>query len=43
MTYLEMFEKATGNEPYPYQERLAGTDPEGSCPELPQLLDVPTG
>lgn len=37
MNYNEMFKRATGNEPYPYQAGLAtGT-------ELPQLLDVPTG
>ncbi|MGQ9583671.1 MAG: hypothetical protein ACUVV6_09225, partial [Thermoplasmatota archaeon] len=35
--FAEMFQKATGHEPYPYQTRLA------LSPELPQLIDVPTG
>ena len=33
----ELFKKATGNEPYPYQTRLADD------PSLPELIDVPTG
>lgn len=37
MTYKDLFTEATKHEPYPYQIRLATT------PELPQLLDIPTG
>jgi CRISPR-associated endonuclease/helicase Cas3 len=37
MTFDQFFLQTTGNEPYPYQKRLA-TDP-----VLPQLLDIPTG
>lgn len=35
--FFELFKRATGNEPFPYQWRLASADP------LPVLLDVPTG
>lgn len=34
--FSEVFKRATGNEPYPYQQRLAD---EG----LPELIEVPTG
>lgn len=35
--FADWFKDATGNEPYPYQTRFA-------CePELPELVDVPTG
>jgi len=35
--FANWFERATGNQPYPYQIRFA-------CgPELPKLVDVPTG
>jgi CRISPR-associated endonuclease/helicase Cas3 len=37
MNYREFFKKATGHDPYPYQERLA-TDT-----LLPELVDIPTG
>ena len=37
LTFDEFFRKAVGNDPFPFQRRLA-TDP-----ELPQLIDVPTG
>jgi CRISPR-associated endonuclease/helicase Cas3 len=37
MNYLELFKRATGSYPYPYQELLA-TDL-----SLPELLDIPTG
>lgn len=37
MTFEEMFQKATGYGPYPYQRRLA------ECGELPSVLEVPTG
>jgi CRISPR-associated endonuclease/helicase Cas3 len=33
----EWFIEATGNKPFPYQQRFAETE------ELPQLVDVPTG
>jgi CRISPR-associated endonuclease/helicase Cas3 len=36
ISYDEMFKRLTGNDPFPYQRRLA----EG---EWPHLLDVPTG
>lgn len=36
MTYREFFHKATGLDPYPYQEKLAGE-------EWPEVLIVPTG
>jgi len=36
--FRETFTRATGNEPYPYQERLAAV---GGA--IPQLLEVPTG
>ncbi len=35
-TYADVFRRATGNEPYPYQARLG----EGG---LPELIEVPTG
>lgn len=35
--FEEWFHRATGEKPFPYQQRFA----EGS--ELPQLVDVPTG
>lgn len=35
--FREVFELATGYEPYPYQTRLA------EATDLPQLLDIPTG
>ena len=37
MTYKQLFEKATTNTPFPYQERLATSE------SLPNLLDIPTG
>lgn len=37
MEYRTFFKKATGNPPYPYQERLAEADP------WPELLEAPTG
>ncbi len=38
MTFTEFFDRATtGNQPYPYQTRLANS------PELPALLKIPTG
>ena len=37
MTYEEFFITSTGNEPYPYQQRLA------EQPDLPLLLRAPTG
>lgn len=37
MDYQTFFQTATGNLPYPYQERLAGADP------WPDLLEAPTG
>jgi len=37
MEYQKFFQKATGNPPYPYQERLAEADP------WPDLLEAPTG
>lgn len=37
MNYPTFFQQATGNAPYPYQERLAGADP------WPDLLEAPTG
>ncbi|MBN1389207.1 MAG: DEAD/DEAH box helicase [Candidatus Thermoplasmatota archaeon] len=37
MNFDEIFKKASGYEPYPFQKKLA-TDT-----ELPQLLDIPTG
>jgi hypothetical protein len=37
MSFDEMFERATGCKPYPYQTRLATDN------ALPQLLDIPTG
>lgn len=36
-SYRRVFEKATGNEPYDYQLRLAVAE------ELPELVEVPTG
>ena len=36
-TFAEMFEKATGNAPYPYQARMA------TAAEIPSLVSVPTG
>lgn len=36
MTYEALFRKATGNDPYPYQKRLAEA-------EWPEVLRVPTG
>ena len=35
--FKDFFKSATGNEPYPYQVRLAVGE------ELPQLVDIPTG
>jgi CRISPR-associated endonuclease/helicase Cas3 len=37
MEFEEFFNKATGNSPYPYQQRLAASDP------WPDLLEAPTG
>jgi CRISPR-associated endonuclease/helicase Cas3 len=37
MQFEQLFQKATGNAPYPYQTRLATGD------SLPELLDIPTG
>lgn len=37
MTFSEFFFRATGNQPFPYQARLAETT------ELPEVLEVPTG
>ena len=37
MTYKEFFNRATGNQPYPYQDRFAETE------HLPSLLKIPTG
>jgi len=37
MEFAEFFNTATGNDPYPYQERLATAD------VLPELVDIPTG
>ncbi len=37
MNYPTFFQQATGQAPYPYQERLAGADP------WPDLLEAPTG
>ena len=37
MTFPDFFERATGNRPYPYQERLAEST------RMPVLLRVPTG
>jgi len=37
MEFAEFFKRATGKDPYPYQERLATVDP------LPELLDIATG
>lgn len=37
MNYREFFRKATGHDPYPYQERLARDS------LLPELVDIPTG
>jgi len=36
-TYESFFRRATGHDPFPYQTRLA------LSPELPQLIDIPTG
>jgi CRISPR-associated endonuclease/helicase Cas3 len=36
-SFESFFRQATGHEPFPYQTRLA------LSPELPQLMDVPTG
>lgn len=36
-TFAEMFEKATGHAPYPYQVRMA------TAAEIPSLVSVPTG
>jgi len=35
--FIEFFRKATGNEPFPYQMRIALSK------DLPQLVDIPTG
>lgn len=37
MTFVEFFQRATGNTPYPYQVRLAEAD------RWPDLLEAPTG
>lgn len=37
LEYLQLFEKATGYAPYPYQTKLATTS------DLPSLLSIPTG
>ncbi len=37
MNFRDLFRKATGHEPYPYQEGLVLEI------ELPQLLNIPTG
>lgn len=37
LSFDSLFEKATGNKPYPFQKRLA------ACEQLPELIDVPTG
>ena len=36
-SFESFFKRATGHEPFPYQSRLA------LSPELPQLVDIPTG
>ena len=38
--YAELFRRATGHDPYPYQTRLAEGD-EGGCES--KLIDIPTG
>lgn len=37
MNFEEMFKRATGNEPFPYQKEMAGAQ------ALPSVLEVPTG
>lgn len=37
MLFEELFRKATGHDPYPYQKKIAISE------DLPQLIDVPTG
>ncbi len=37
MDYKNFFQRATGNDPFPFQKRMAEEE------ELPQLLDIPTG
>ncbi|MGH7873849.1 MAG: hypothetical protein ACREQO_16720, partial [Candidatus Binatia bacterium] len=36
-TFDEFFKRATGNDPFPYQQRFAEES------EMPELVDVPTG
>lgn len=45
MSFSEFFQTATGNQPYPYQSRLATGDPASStgAPCQSRLLDIPTG
>ncbi len=41
MNFISFFHTATGNEPYEYQIRLAGSDDGCSCESL--LINIPTG
>jgi CRISPR-associated endonuclease/helicase Cas3 len=41
MTYADFFHAATGNAPYDYQSRLAGSDAGRACES--QLIAIPTG
>ncbi len=37
LSFDDFFKKATGNDPYPFQKRLAAGE------QLPELIDIPTG